>query len=61
MASIELERLEKDKAEYEQLKLQALMDIRNPEAALVNYHRVDAVIAYINSLIEALQTPKAEA
>lgn len=48
--------MEQDKAEFEQLRLQATMNISQPEAALVNYHRCDAVVGYLTDKLKALET-----
>lgn len=55
------EQLEADLKKFEQLRGQTLLDIRNPEQALLNFHRLDAVVSYIQEKLQALQALEQEA
>lgn len=50
-----LEKLKADLEKYKQMRDEALLQIRTPEAALINYHRLDALVTYIQELLKTAQ------
>ncbi len=54
-------KLEQDLKQWQQERFAALLDITHPEMALLNYHRCDAVVSYIEVLLKELSEAISEA